>query len=289
MVLESETPAGLAAAAVASVFILWRSHPATRARMTSVLVLAAGCASVAWAAVIVSAAAVGLLPERFATMPPLSVLPAHEAPMIVTGASIGLLLFATSTVVRLVVERGRLRGLHRGFSGVVVIEGDQPEVYALPGRNGSVIISKGLLALLDADELDVVLAHERSHLRHRHDRQLTAARLGLAGAPWLWPLLGRIQFDLERWADEDAADHVDDRELVARTVARVALMTHGSSDGPVALLWFGRRQVLRRVEALLDPAPRRVGMIESIATFGTHAAATGLVGSALQLHHALPG
>ena len=41
---------------------------------------------------------------------------------------------------------------------------------AFPGlRDARVVVSAGTLAMLSADELAAVLAHERAHLRARHD------------------------------------------------------------------------------------------------------------------------
>jgi Zn-dependent protease with chaperone function len=48
----------------------------------------------------------------------------------------------------------------------------QPVAYALGGRAGGVVVSRGLLAVLDDDERDAVLAHELAHLRLGHHRLL---------------------------------------------------------------------------------------------------------------------
>jgi len=46
----------------------------------------------------------------------------------------------------------------------------------------------------------VLLAHERSHLRHRHDRYTTLARVAATLNPLLRPTVGAVEFLLERWA-----------------------------------------------------------------------------------------
>ncbi len=44
-----------------------------------------------------------------------------------------------------------------------------PTAYCLPGARSRVVLSRGALETLPPDELAAVLAHERSHLRARHD------------------------------------------------------------------------------------------------------------------------
>lgn len=92
------------------------------------------------------------------------------------------------------------------------------------GPAGRVVISTAMLALLDDEERAVVLAHEHAHGVHRHDRYLLLATLTSALFPPLGHLSPRLQFGLERRADEDAARAADgDRRLVARTIAKVAV------------------------------------------------------------------
>ena len=47
----------------------------------------------------------------------------------------------------------------------------------------------------------------------------------------LRPLSGAVAQAVERWADEDAAAHLADWRLVARTVARAALLTRAGRWG----------------------------------------------------------
>ena len=58
---------------------------------------------------------------------------------------------------------------------VRVLDHEVPLAYCLPGRRTSrVVVSAGTLGLLAGDEVDAVLAHERAHLRARHDLVLEA-------------------------------------------------------------------------------------------------------------------
>lgn len=53
--------------------------------------------------------------------------------------------------------------------GIRVLDHATPTAYCLPGRRSRVVLTQGALAALPDDELDAVLAHERAHLRGRHD------------------------------------------------------------------------------------------------------------------------
>jgi len=79
-----------------------------------------------------------------------------------------------------------LAGRSRPGVGATVLEGDEPAVYCLPGRRRRIVVTSAALALLDDDQLAAALAHERAHLRQRHDlviarrspAQLTTAQPG---------------------------------------------------------------------------------------------------------------
>lgn len=142
---------------------------------------------------------------------------------------------------------------------------DQPaiEAFALPERgehHGRIVVSTGILRILNADERRVLLAHETAHLDHRHHRHRALAALLTAADPLLATLPAAIHHLTERWADEDAATTTADRALAARTLARAALAArHGDRRHPAAgaVLCFGRSDVPRRVRALLAGAPPR--------------------------------
>jgi Zn-dependent protease with chaperone function len=140
-------------------------------------------------------------------------------------------------------------------------------------------MSSGLVEFLDDDELSVVLAHERAHGRHRHDRYLVIAKLGVAVAPMFRPLSSRLEFSLERWADESAADECADRTFVARTLGKVAL----SSPSPAMNLSFAGLGVPARMTALLSPVVMPP-TVRGIVPLYAGVAITGVLAS-YQLHH----
>lgn len=145
-------------------------------------------------------------------------------------------------------------------SELIVLADRQPQAFALPGRPGRVVVSTGMLHALAQPEREVLLAHERSHLRHHHHRYAAATAL----AAGVNPLLRRTQRDvdylIERWADEDAAAAVGSRRLAADSLAKAALATAEESAQHVVgrpALAFERLRVVRRVAALQLEAPGR--------------------------------
>lgn len=66
--------------------------------------------------------------------------------------------------------------------GVAVIRSDVPNAFAVAGREpGRVVVTNELLATLEDDELEAVLAHELAHLKNRDANLMTVA--------WLLPTI----------------------------------------------------------------------------------------------------
>lgn len=195
-------------------------------------------------------------------------------------------------VARVLRCRRRVAGDHLGSRNrsesvdviVDVVNDAAPIACTLPGRDGRIVISTGLLELLRPEQLDVVLAHERAHATHRHDRVLLVSELATALVPPLRWLSARALFSVERWADEAAVRACGgDRRLVAETLARVALHT----AQPAGVLGIAttrpRLGVAARVEALIRPTARTAGRrVVGGLWLGMGAVA---VLSAYQLHH----
>ncbi|RKN10936.1 M56 family metallopeptidase [Streptomyces radicis] len=143
-------------------------------------------------------------------------------------------------------------------SPVVVLSDPRPYAYALPGRRGAgrgrIVASTAMLDCLTGPERRVLFAHERAHLAGRHHRYLLLARLAARAQPLLRPLRTAVAHCAERWADEDAADVVGDRRLVARAVGRAALVSLDAPSPPLPAL-AAPGPVPRRVAALLDEGP----------------------------------
>lgn len=190
------------------------------------------------------------------------------------------LLLSVIGAVRASAVLGSYRRLRHDGSGTVEIAHD-PRAFAftMPGRGGHVVVSSGLVDILDEAEQGVVLAHEHAHARNRHDRYLLVAQVSAALVPFLRPLAGRLHFSLERCADEVAVAHCGDRGFVARTLGKVAL----HSAVPAGAMSFGGLGAPARVAALLSPPATP---LRSSATFTLWATIvmTGML-AAFQIHH----
>jgi hypothetical protein len=142
---------------------------------------------------------------------------------------------------------------------LVVLQSDHPDAFTTPGLTGRIVVTTGMLRGLTAQEQRALLAHERSHLTHRHAWWTLAADLAAAVNPLLRPTARAIFHAVERWADEDAAETLADRRLVARAVARAALLRSQCLRRPATAggtLAATAGDIPDRVRALLRPRPR---------------------------------
>ncbi|MFC1420619.1 M48 family metalloprotease [Streptacidiphilus cavernicola] len=168
-----------------------------------------------------------------------------------------------------------------GADGLALLPGELPDAYALPGglrRSGRIVVTRGMLRVLEPAELTVLLAHERAHLTGRHHLFLLLADLSAALHPLLLPLRDGAAYAVERWADESAAASVADRRLVARAIGRAAL-----AGGGHAPLRMAAGPVPRRVAALLGAGQdRRTSRRGAVLVAAVLVAALGLsLGTAL--------
>ncbi|WP_406513857.1 M56 family metallopeptidase [Streptomyces sp. NBC_00161] len=175
-----------------------------------------------------------------------------------------LLAWCTARLVRGV--RGRWTQLrHAGKLAaqadgeLVVLPDEHPDAYALPGSPGRIVVTTGMLRALPAPEREVLIAHERAHLRERH--HIFTAVVDLAGLchPALRTLREPLAYALERSADEAAARAVGSRRLTARAIGRAALATRASSAA-------GRTRPGLALSATTGPVPRRVAALLGHAT-----------------------
>jgi|HubBroStandDraft_5_1064220.scaffolds.fasta_scaffold45549_2 Zn-dependent protease with chaperone function len=181
-----------------------------------------------------------------------------------------------------------------GAGNVVIIEDERVDAYAAPGWPGRVVVTSGMLAALSDRERDVLLAHEGAHATGRHYLFTGAVRLASAANPLLRPVSAAVSYSVERWADEQAARAVGNRELAARTVAKAALAASARPPWrrPPAVLAAVPRQftdrrsgaVPRRVGALLLPAPRRNLLLPAMAAVVLVASAAAVIGVAGDVH-----
>jgi Zn-dependent protease with chaperone function len=172
-------------------------------------------------------------------------------------------------MIRLVRAERACRTLSSaGGSRIVVVDGGPADAFTIAGIHGRVVISRGLFGRLSPDERRMVTAHELAHLHQRHHLYVHAAEIAAAANPLLARVPAAVRLGIERWADEDAARALGDRQLAGRTLARVAVLrqrlrdARPVADGPLSgipVLGAADHRVTCRVLALLAPAqePRR--------------------------------
>ena len=113
--------------------------------------------------------------------------------------------------------------------GALVVDHPAAAAYCVPGLRSRIVISAGALDLLDQAELAAVLAHERAHLRERHDLVLLPFTALARAFPWsvlVQRSYASVALLVEMLADDHAARQRPARELVT------ALIRVGSAGLP---------------------------------------------------------
>jgi bla regulator protein blaR1 len=151
-------------------------------------------------------------------------------------------------------------------AGVRVLDHATPTAYCLPGTYGArVVVSAGTRELLSGPELAAVLAHERAHLRARHDLVLEAFTVLHQAFPRL--VSGRAALDEVRLLVEVLADRAARRRAGAAPVVR-ALVALADMEAPEAALGAGGAVgLLARVDLVRDerPHPRLAAAVTAAA------------------------
>jgi hypothetical protein len=94
-----------------------------------------------------------------------------------------------------------------------VLDGPLPLAYCVPGREPRVVLSHGVLQVLDREQVDAVLAHEQTHLRHRHEVVMESFTAFYRAVPR--PLRSRLPLDAVHLLLEMIADDVARRRVGA--------------------------------------------------------------------------
>lgn len=213
-----------------------------------------------------AALAVAIGPARVACL---------AAGLLLLGVLCWILVAATASVLRARQrQRELLRLLARGdpkVPGALVVDHPAAAAYCLPGLRPEIVISAGALDLLDAHELEAVLAHERAHLRERHDLVLLPFLALLRAFSWAGVATGAyraVALLLEMHADDRVL-----RQLPARELATALLRVGAAGGGGVpagALAMAGPQlecEVAARVIRLLRPPPVLGGAATSLVLF----------------------
>jgi Zn-dependent protease with chaperone function len=281
---------------------LMRLAPARRARVSTAMCLAPLAAGLALALAC-------LLPSLYAALWPALDHCTHHAdehlhlclvhpPAVALGVAAAWVGAGALAVVLLRGAPGlaRLLRAHRTLarlqdasspaeSGVRSVDTDAAFSFAGGALRPTIFLSRGLEARLSAQELAVVLAHERAHVRRRDVLRRHVARLGaLLHAPGAGrALLSALELACEEACDAEAAATLGDRELVAQTIVAVARLVPRPPPAIAATAaGFTAEALTHRVTALLStPAPEPV-----LPRWRLALAAAALVLLAPALHHA---
>jgi Zn-dependent protease with chaperone function len=195
---------------------------------------------------------------------------AEAARLVCLGAGVVLLsvlcwilVAATASVVRARQRQHELLNLlahgDPKVPGALVVDYPAAAAYCVPGLRSAIVISAGTLDLLDADELAAVLAHERAHLRERHDLVLLPF-IALLRA-FRWAGIARQAYQevgllIEMHADDRALRHRPARELATALLRVGAAGGGGVPSGALAAADPAvDGEVAARVIRLLRPAP----------------------------------
>jgi len=190
----------------------------------------------------------------------------------------GVLLLALLSWILLAAVSAVLRARHRQRTLLGLLAHDDPKVpgalvvdhpaaaaYCVPGLRSAIVISAGALDLLDQAELAAVLAHERAHLRARHDLVLLPFTALLRA--FRWSAVARdanreVALLVEMMADDRAQRRLPAMEL-ATALLRVGASGGGRAPrGALAIASSPTRpgptidgELAARVTRLLRPPP----------------------------------
>ncbi|MDN3292881.1 M56 family metallopeptidase [Streptomyces ficellus] len=153
----------------------------------------------------------------------------------------------------LLVRAPLLPGERPGADPLVLLEGERPDAWWLPGPAPRLVITTAALHRLKGHQLDAVLAHEQGHARARHDWLLHCSAALATGFPQI-PVFAAFRDEMHRLV-ELAADDVASRRFGRLTIALalVELNEHRGVFGPCPT---PDAQLPHRVNRLLTAAPR---------------------------------
>lgn len=135
--------------------------------------------------------------------------------------------------------------------GARVLDHPTPVAYCLPGRRSRLVLSVGALRALDPAQVVAVLAHERAHLRERHDLVVLPFVAWGATAPFVRGMVCAqvaVAALVEMRADDVAAARAEPAELAC------ALRTVGGAT-PTAALGSFVTALDRRLDRITAPPP----------------------------------
>ncbi|MES9523716.1 M56 family metallopeptidase [Streptomyces capoamus] len=136
---------------------------------------------------------------------------------------------------------------------LVVLEGDRPHAWWLPGAVPRLVVTTAALRRLRGRQLDALLAHEQGHARARHDWLLHCSAALAGGFPQV-PVFAAFRDEMHRLV-ELAADDTASRRFGRLTTA-LALAGLNEDRGVFGPCPTPQAQVPQRVHRLLTPPDR---------------------------------
>lgn len=183
-------------------------------------------------------------------------------PLSLTGLVLARLLLSGHRVgTRLRQLRRRHRQLvdllAEDHDGVHVLEHEAPTAYCVPGLRSRVVVSRGTVASLSAEELAAVLRHEQAHVRARHDLVLEAFTVLQQAFPAV--VTSRHALDEVHLLVEVLADRAAQRRHGARALvsAFATLLDGGAVRAPDGAVAAVDTALQARLDLLLDHRSHR--------------------------------
>ncbi|WP_225833340.1 M56 family metallopeptidase [Streptomyces sp. NK08204] len=136
---------------------------------------------------------------------------------------------------------------------LVVLEGERPDAWWLPGAAPQLVITTAALRRLKERQLDALLAHEQGHAQARHDWLLHCSTALADGFPRI-PVFAAFQAEMHRLV-ELAADDMASRRFGRLTTA-LALVELNEERGVFGPCPAAQAHVPQRVHRLLTPPDR---------------------------------
>jgi Zn-dependent protease with chaperone function len=224
----------------------------------------------------VDALAAGQLPSGFGVTHALALL-----------AAVALALRLVGVLVAVTVRTLRARRRHRDLldllgtpwpavPGAHVLDHPVPVAYCLPGLRSRLVVSAGVLDALEPAAVRAVLAHERAHLRERHDLVVLPFVAWGATAPFVRGMVSAqlaVAALIEMRADDCAAAEVTRSQLTG------ALRTMGRAAPAAALSSFtdALEHRLQRICTPPPPLPLAVKILVRVAAVALVAVPTAVL------------
>ena len=151
-----------------------------------------------------------------------------------------------------------------------VLQHSTPTAYCVPGLRSRVVLSQGTIDALSAEEVEAVLAHERAHLRERHDLILEFFSVMYTALPPILrspEALSEVRLLAEVLADRSAV------KAVGPVVVARAVVTMAGSSAPDAAMGVGCSTARIRLDLLQEA--KRPHILLSLLMFGSATLALG--------------